>query len=51
MYTVTFIPRNDMLENFPGYWRAENKETGANAHALTPVDALADLIEQQGGVA
>ena len=48
MYTVKFIPRDDMLTLHPGYWRAENVETGANAHALTPVDALADLIEQEG---
>lgn len=48
MYTVTFIPRDDMLTSHPGYWRAENSETGANAHALTPVDALSDLVEQEG---
>ncbi len=48
MYTVKFISKDDTESFHPGYWRAENSETGANAHALTAVDALADLVEQEG---
>jgi hypothetical protein len=48
MYTVKFVLPNDEDSMYPCYWRAENTETRANAHALTAVDALADLVEQEG---
>lgn len=48
MYTVKFILPNDEDSMYPGYWRAENMDTGANAHALTAVAALEALVEQEG---